>query len=160
MECMSLDVDDTQLRVENLPPFFVLGFIKFTANGEPFRGLGIADELDYGFMRNQGLAQPIHRYMAAHPMLYLVPFTGSWRKMRDGHGEARVVGDTLDHQPPQANPVYPLLPPPSAVTIRWVASGYAALPISSHQRIMLFAANSAVSDDIPTVTQPSFLAKS
>src|SRR5688572_25639560 len=47
-----------------------------------------------------------------------------------------------------------LLPPPSAVIKRLFALGNRRRPISLHQRLMLLAANWAVSWSIPTLTHP------
>src|ERR1035441_193423 len=49
----------------------------------------------------------------------------------------------------------PLLPPPSAVIISFLARGNRPAPISRHHRRTLAVAKRAVSWSIPTLTQPS-----
>ena len=74
-------------------------------------------------------------------MFHFVPFAGARRKMTHGEFQADLVRQALAGRSFQSRERWLLLPPPSAVISKCRARGKRCVPISSHQRAMLRAAN-------------------
>src|SRR5271157_748775 len=62
---------------------------------ESVAGLGAADEIDDGFVADQGSRPPVLRDERKHPMFDLVPLAGTRGKMRDMNLQPGEIGQTL-----------------------------------------------------------------
>ena len=122
VELVSADVCHSQLGVAYFDAFWVLVQIDLSVYFQScFRGCR-RDEIEDGLETGQRLAFPVHADETEKPMFDLVPFAGAGRKMRHHNGDLNFITKILELVFQRRNRL-PLLPPPSAVIINWVAWG-------------------------------------
>jgi hypothetical protein len=64
-----------------------------------------ADQAHDDLPPQQRSPAPVVGDMAEHPVLDLVPLARAWREVADLYGQPQLVGQVLQLQPPQADPV-------------------------------------------------------
>src|SRR5271166_304417 len=90
---------------DTLRPRLVGIFVQLGTNVEPLIGGRAANQIDHDLAADQRTPAPIVGDMAEHPMFDLVPLAGSRRHMTDLDYQVQLVGQLLQLQAPQANPV-------------------------------------------------------
>ena len=87
--------------------------VEFRLHFQPFGRGGVGDQVDDDLMAHQRLTAPVLRDVTEEPMLDLVPFARSRRKVADAQTQSRSVRQLL-----QSN-----LPQPAAATVAPTAIG-------------------------------------
>ena len=95
MERVPSDVERFYLGVTDLNAFLVDPRVDGTFNLEPGLGRGCRDEVDDRGAIRERTAPPGLRDATEEAVFDLVPFRGSWRKVSDLDGEARLVRQLL-----------------------------------------------------------------
>src|SRR5271166_5153483 len=103
MEFVPLDGQFGKLLVGHLEARGI--FVQLGTNVEPLIGGRAANQIDHDLAADQRTPAPIVGDMAEHPMFDLVPLAGSRRHMTDLDYQVQLVGQLLQLQAPQANPV-------------------------------------------------------
>ena len=92
---MAAQVNLGHLLIRNLDTIWISPLVQLTPDSQaslrPCRG----DEADDCCQAHQWSAAPIHADVGKEPMLDLVPFAGSRRKVADGDRLARRIGELL-----------------------------------------------------------------
>src|SRR5579863_9282290 len=105
VEVVRLDVETGELVVRDGNGLLVEMAVEGGLDAEPRLGHGVPDEAEDGFDPLEWSTAPVLRDVAEHPVLDLVPLARARRVVRDGHVEARLVGEALEFQFPQSGAV-------------------------------------------------------
>ena len=159
VELVSGDFEFGQLFVGDGDSGFVGLLIEGRANGEPGFCRGTGDQVDDGLVAGQRAAAPVFGDEAEQPMFDLVPLAGAGRKMTNLQSQSEFIRERLQRQLPQS----------VATAVAPAAIGgdhqFRGLGESGRTHFPPPTADAGggelgVSWSIPTLTQPSLLARS
>ena len=101
MKFIRLKIDRLHVVLRDCPAGGILAAIQSAGYCQSFRGRGLGNEIDDGFVITQGLATPIRRDERKEAVLDLVPLAGPRRKVTDRNRQAGVIRECLEFQFPQ-----------------------------------------------------------
>ena len=90
-----VQVDLGHLLIRNFDTLWISPLIQLTPDPQSSLRSCRCDEVDNRCQAHQWSAAPIHGDVGKEPMLDLVPFAGSRRKVADGDRLARRIGELL-----------------------------------------------------------------
>src|SRR5579864_5516682 len=93
VEAMRPDVETGELVVRDRDGLLVEVAVEGGLDAESRLRHGVPDEADDGFDTLERTTAPVLRDVAEHPVLDLVPLARARWVVRDGHVEARLVGE-------------------------------------------------------------------
>ena len=105
MEVVAFEIHRAQFFVSHFYLWRVLASVKTRLQPQAGARLCGRDQLYNDFVTDQRSTPPVHADMREEPMLDLVPLAGSRRKMANSNLEARVVGESLQLNLPEARSV-------------------------------------------------------
>lgn len=155
VEIITPQVDFSPLFVGDLATDGIPPTIQSAGDFQAGRRGRFRDQVHHRGIIGQRLTSPVQADEREEPVLNLVPFAGTRRKMADRDGETQFIGETLQLPFPQTQP-RPMASPASAVISNRVAWGYARRPSARHHARIEATAKAAVSWSVPTLTKPLF----
>ena len=103
MKGVGADIQRSHIGVGDFDAGGIESSIEFTSDGQAGRRRGCADEFDDGLVVGERPPSPVPGDEREEPMLDLVPFAGAGRQVQHRDGEAKLVGEFLKFDLPQAH---------------------------------------------------------
>ena len=95
MEALLFECERLHFGIGDFDSYWILSLIQFRFYSQSGRSPGVANELHDGLESSERFTPPVFCNLAEEAMLDLVPFAGSWRKVRDMHVETVLIRELL-----------------------------------------------------------------
>src|SRR5574341_329231 len=105
MESVWRQLDGCEVVVGHLHLGRILAWIEFRLHPEACVGGRCPDKVDDDLMADQRAATPVHADVGEQSVLDLVPLAGPGWQVTHGHRQAAVVGELLQFDLPQPDPI-------------------------------------------------------